>query len=401
MKKPIKAQPPIFILSCHRSGSTLLRYIIDTHPSISSPAELNLGALCDSLYDAVYHTMGVCLPVPTERQRILIVVDEVRRIVSELMSGYASAKGRQMWCEKSPMNLNHLDMVEAVFPDAKYVCLYRNCMDVVHSILEFNRLQMFDELLYFVNRNSGNMVAAIVDYWIDLTGKELAHELKSGTNRFRIKYEELVMDPAGTLGPLFEYFGVQWNEGLLDSVFAAPHDPGKGDPKVSFSKKISRNSLGSGSTISRSYIPSELEKKMNELLDKLGYPTVGQDWDYLLSPYVTEELEKGEDEEVSDVRDIFTNFIGEQVRKHVDKLKGATSKIVVTGPGGGVWLVKQNGRVISGDGNAECIITVAAADLLELVHGRLNPAAAFDQGRLRVAGDNGTANTLGAILFGA
>jgi putative sterol carrier protein len=36
-----------------------------------------------------------------------------------------------------------------------------------------------------------------------------------------------------------------------------------------------------------------------------------------------------------------------------------------------------------------------------LVHGRLNPAAAFDQGRLRVAGDNGTANTLGAILFGA
>jgi hypothetical protein len=36
-------KPPIFILSCYRSGSTLLRYILDSHPDVYCPPELSLG----------------------------------------------------------------------------------------------------------------------------------------------------------------------------------------------------------------------------------------------------------------------------------------------------------------------------------------------------------------------
>ena len=397
-----KPQPPIFILSCHRSGSTLLRYLIDTHPSISSPGELNLGSLCERLYDAVYHTIGVSAPVASEQHKSLIVVDEVRRIVSGLMNAYVSAKGSELWCEKSPMNLNHLDILSAVFPEAKYVCLYRNCMDVVYSILEFNRHQVFDELLYYINRNSGNLVSAIVDYWIDLTSKEIAFERERNAQCFRVKYESLVLNPTGTLKPMFEFLGVEWHEDIIDAVFSSQHDPGKGDPKVSFSRRIKKTSLGKGSTVSRTFILDDLEKRMNALLEALGYPEVGPDWDYLASPYETDESQTGECQEVSDVQDIFANFIPEKIRRHLDKLSDATCKIVITGNGGGVWLVKPGGHVVAGDGKAEaeCIITVAARDLIEIVSGRLNAAAAFDLGKLRVAGDNRKANALGAVLFG-
>jgi hypothetical protein len=34
---------PIFILSCYRTGSTLMRYIFDTHPDVYSPPEVCLG----------------------------------------------------------------------------------------------------------------------------------------------------------------------------------------------------------------------------------------------------------------------------------------------------------------------------------------------------------------------
>ena len=123
---------PVFVLSCERSGSTLLRYIIDTHPQICSPAHLHLGQLCRSLYTSIFYSLGQTMEVTDEATREQLVAVETRRIVDELMERYVRAKGKQMWCEKTTENLQYLKNLNDVFPDARYICLYRNCMDVVH-----------------------------------------------------------------------------------------------------------------------------------------------------------------------------------------------------------------------------------------------------------------------------
>lgn len=53
------------------------------------------------------------------------------------------------------------------------------------------------------------------------------------------------------------------------------------------------------------------------------------------------------------------------------------------------------------EGEADCTVRISAADLLELVNGRLNPIAAFDQGKIHVMGDYDLANKVGQLLFGA
>jgi hypothetical protein len=35
----------VFVVTLARSGSTLLRYLLDAHPEITAPPELNLSAL--------------------------------------------------------------------------------------------------------------------------------------------------------------------------------------------------------------------------------------------------------------------------------------------------------------------------------------------------------------------
>ncbi|MFN2568680.1 MAG: sulfotransferase [Candidatus Dormibacteria bacterium] len=40
---------PIFVVCCSRSGSTLLRYILDTHPLVACPPELHVAQLCRRL----------------------------------------------------------------------------------------------------------------------------------------------------------------------------------------------------------------------------------------------------------------------------------------------------------------------------------------------------------------
>ena len=40
---------PVFVLSVARSGSTLLRFILDSHPELACPPETNVGQVCFGL----------------------------------------------------------------------------------------------------------------------------------------------------------------------------------------------------------------------------------------------------------------------------------------------------------------------------------------------------------------
>src|ERR1017187_4708015 len=40
---------PVFVLCCGRSGSTLLRFLLDAHPDLACPPETNMAVLCAHL----------------------------------------------------------------------------------------------------------------------------------------------------------------------------------------------------------------------------------------------------------------------------------------------------------------------------------------------------------------
>ena len=40
---------PVFVLCAARSGSTLLRFVLDAHPDLACPPETNVPALCGQL----------------------------------------------------------------------------------------------------------------------------------------------------------------------------------------------------------------------------------------------------------------------------------------------------------------------------------------------------------------
>ncbi|HEX7773050.1 MAG TPA: sulfotransferase, partial [Pyrinomonadaceae bacterium] len=374
------AAPPVFVLSCERSGSTLLRYIIDTHPRICSPAHLHLGQLCRSLYTSIFYSLGQTMEEATREQ---LVAAETRRIIDEVMERYVRAKGKHMWCEKTTENLQYLKILDDVFPDARYICLYRNCMDVVHSSIECSRLGFIPELAPYVQKRPDNIVAAMVDSWIEKTTTLLEFELAHAEQCFRIKYENLVTEPSRTLPAMFAALGLEWDEQLLKQVFSTQHDQGSGDRKVLFTKKINTDSIGRGSTISRSLIPDDLLEKMNHLLARLDYPPVGDDWDNAPSPYLPAGIAT-ENEIVSSVEVMFRDYVPRLLKEGNASLAGVNGRCKFeVADGGGTWMLtlrESQGVEEALDGDADCTVRISAADLLDLVNGRLNSIAAFDQG---------------------
>lgn len=399
-----KPADPAFILSCPRSGSTLLRYIVDTHSDIASPGELNLGKLCQDLYRVVSRTLGEVSTVADETEKNLIVVAEVKRIVSDLMNSYAAAKNKRIWCDKTPKNLESLDSLKEVFPEAKYICLYRNCMDVVHSCIECSKFGFMNEIADYVRQSPGNIVGAMINSWIDNTKKLLMFEQQNAAKCFRVKYESLVLYPSRDLKSLFEFLGVEWDASLLESVFSVQHDQGGGDPKVIYSNSIYKNSIGKGSTIHSDWIPKHLLEEMNALLEELDYPVFGPDWDSSPSPYKTIEPITNRSNIISTIKDFFADYLPQKLSGPTNKLPASNViyKFIITGDGGGVWMIdltKPSTQIITRDGNADCTFTISSTDFVDIINGELNPAAAFMQNKLHVSGDLKQAEMVGQVLF--
>lgn len=398
---------PIFILSDARTGSTLLRYILDTHQAICSPGELYLGELSRNLHWAVNYTTGQALPPSEQQAREKIVLAEVRRIISDLMSPYTKAKGKRIWCEKSPPNLDHLDLLVSIFPDAKYICLYRNCMDVVHSLIETNRLGWWSELAPYVVRSPENIVLAMVTRWVEKARKLLIFEMRNPSRCFRVKYEDLVSDPVVCLNPLFEFLNLEWDASLLKNVFSAPHDFGAGDMKANTSKKFYKSSVGKGSTIGLQNIPPNLLAEMNDILSRLGYSIVGPEWDYAPSPYIKPDPARAAGEAPPRLKQEYMNYFLKILEERKSSLRQLDSKlkVIVTGDEGGAWIMdmteRGGGRILPPDGKADCTAVISDHDLSDVVSGRLNVGEAYFQGRFRINGDMVLVRKIAQVLFGA
>lgn len=279
------ARPPIFIQGCERSGTTLLRYIVDSHPEVCCPSELYLGNTLESLKVTLERSTAMFLP---EGDRDRFVTSELRRITSDILCRYADRKKKRLWCEKTPLNLRCLELIDRVFPDARHLCLFRNCMDVVHSCIEAGRYGFVTGLSEYVQRHPNNVVAAMVESWIEKTERLLAFQRRRPDRCFPLQYESLVFDPEQVMGKAYGFLGLPFDPSLLDSVFTTAHDLNEGDSgdrKIRLTRKIEHRSVGKGSTISRKLIPLPLLDRMNAVLRELDYPEVGLDWDVRPSPY--------------------------------------------------------------------------------------------------------------------
>jgi putative sterol carrier protein len=71
----------------------------------------------------------------------------------------------------------------------------------------------------------------------------------------------------------------------------------------------------------------------------------------------------------------------------------AVYKFVIDGTDGGTWLVDLKGApgARAGDGPADCTISLAANDFVDLLEGRANGQQLYFQGKLRIDGNLGLA----------
>ncbi|MCP4004598.1 MAG: sulfotransferase [bacterium] len=263
------SEPPIFLTGVHRSGTTLLRLIVDSHSRFACPPEsFFLTPLASVLDDAKamegFEAMGF------SREH---VIARIRESASYFFDNYCAARHKPRWADKTPSYVSHLARLEELYgPACLYPMIYRHGLDASCSIAEMpNR-----DITPFVEACKGDAHAGAARYWSTQCEKMLGFQAAHPDRCHEIRYEQLASDPEPTVRGLFEFLGEAWEPEVL-RFHEQEHDEwiGLQDEKAARSRGFSP-SIGNWREQPRDVIERMLAEA-GETMTRLGYDLPSSD----------------------------------------------------------------------------------------------------------------------------
>ncbi len=217
-------QPPApFVVGVARSGTTLLRLMLDAHPELAIPPETHfipklakaMGELPKSVGEGEMRRRAH--DVITGHRRwpdFGLDADELDRrfdhtepfnttnALRTFYGLYAEKQGKPRWGDKSPSYVRRMRRVHAVLPEARFVHLIRDGRDVALSQLEVH--------------HGNDEVADAATEWVE--GIEKARKIgdRIPDEYLEVRYEDLVADPEPVLRRVCDVIDLEFDPAMLE-----------------------------------------------------------------------------------------------------------------------------------------------------------------------------------------
>ena len=187
--------PPIFVVGSPRSGTTLLRLILDSHPRIACGPETHILADLDDSLRRHWRRLERYGRDESYWQA------RCRHLFEEVKGDYAAAKGKPRWADKTPSYALHLPFITALFPEAQIVHLIRDARMVTASAL---------------HRWGWRAAWEMPSRWAASVAQASAAGAGLGPGRYReIRFEHFTIDTEGVLRALFDWLDEPWEPEVL------------------------------------------------------------------------------------------------------------------------------------------------------------------------------------------
>lgn len=212
---------PVFIVSSPRSGSTLLRLLINTHSKIAIPPPgfmfpfiyPFMSSYGDMTQDANF-TALIEDVIEFHRAKDWpkrLSVDEIKAAARErsfagvytaIHEIWAERHGKTRWGEKTPRNIFWIGEILGCFPDAQFLNIYRDGCDVAVDWMD--------------NLDWPNNIYSTALEWKEHVNAARPWRRKLRSDQWLdIRYEDLVTDPPATLEGVCRYLEIEYEEAML------------------------------------------------------------------------------------------------------------------------------------------------------------------------------------------
>jgi hypothetical protein len=199
----IASPAPFFLVGCGRSGTSLLRGLLNAHPLLAIPLE--------SLFIADY--LRAAGRWPLERIKSLIVKEpelrewglnisvgdlagcqSVGEVIVRLHELYARSKDKKHWGQKTPRLVRHLPLLAEHLREARFIHLVRDPRAVVSSLI---RSDVHRSTPWYGVRR-----------WVMDVQAGLDFEASNPDRIMRLTYEALVQDPERMVRAVMHFVGL-------------------------------------------------------------------------------------------------------------------------------------------------------------------------------------------------
>lgn len=216
---------PLFLFSLPRSGSTLLQRVLASHEKISTTSEpwILLPLLYTLKKKGVYSEYShkvmsdaiedFCTELPNGREDYL---HEMKEYALQLYAK-ASRNETKYFLDKTPRYHLVVDDILDMFPEGKFILLWRNPLAVIASMIDtwgngkwklyLNKVDLFKGLASLIEASEKHKERICV-----------------------IKYEDLIINPEQELKRAFDYLELPFTTDLLSSFIKVDLKGRMGDP---------------------------------------------------------------------------------------------------------------------------------------------------------------------------
>jgi hypothetical protein len=193
-------EQPTFIMCTLRSGSTLLRVLLNSHSRIHAPHELHLRYVSVKL-DAKWSVRSMKeMGLDAEGLEYLLW--------DRILHRELAASGKDVIVDKTPNNVFIADRLRACWPDARFVFLLRHPASIARS----------RQALRPEDADNDANIELIRRYCEALERARTTHQGHT------VRYEELTANPEPVLQGVCRFLGLDWEPGMLDY---GQHDHGR------------------------------------------------------------------------------------------------------------------------------------------------------------------------------
>lgn len=218
------AGAPFFVVGFQRSGTTVLRLMMNAHPELAIPhdsAELwlryrrqvprynhlrgaeDVRALIDDLL-AEPRIQAWQTPLPKERILAEPLPTTFPGVMDRFHRVYAEAHGKQRWGDKNTGTLTELDQLDAMFPSCQIVHLVRDGRDCALSHLGPDYVYGYENVLRVAN-----------EWREQVTLCRKMGAMLPPARFHELRYEHLVADPEAALRRVCAFLGVEFSPRVL------------------------------------------------------------------------------------------------------------------------------------------------------------------------------------------